>query len=147
MDSNNQHTIYFKAIITWLWFMPIAFINGVLREFTYKPFTGELAAHQISTIMASAAFFALAYFRLHHYLRTTSRSNLFLIGSVWVVATVVFEFLSGRFISGSTWERLLYDYNITEGRIWILLLVTMLLTPLVIKTIVGGNGTKYQYSR
>src|SRR5687767_3349723 len=77
MKLNNHDTVYFRAIITWLLFIPIAVLNGTLRELVYRPFTGELAAHQISTATASIAFFTLAYFCLRHHLQTTSRNTLF----------------------------------------------------------------------
>ena len=38
-----------KHILAWLGLMPIAILNGVLRESTYGKVVGEVTAHQIST--------------------------------------------------------------------------------------------------
>ena len=44
--------------------------------------------------------------------------------------TVSFEFGFGRLVMKHSWERLLHDYNILEGRVWILVLLWTLLAPL-----------------
>lgn len=147
MNSHNQQNVYARAAITWLLFIPIVFLNATVRELVYKPVTGELAAHQISTVIASVAFFILAYFRFRNHLQAVSGSSLFLIGSMWLLMTVLFEFGLGQYVTGASWDKLLYDYNIMQGRIWILLLMTLLLTPFVIKKLATVNRSKYQYSK
>jgi hypothetical protein len=46
--------------------------------------------------------------------------------------TVAFEFLFGHYVMGHTWERLLQDYNILAGRIWILFLVFTAAAPYIV---------------
>jgi hypothetical protein len=43
--------------------------------------------------------------------------------------TVAFELLAGHYLFGNTWERLLADYNVLRGRIWVLVLITTFLAP------------------
>lgn len=50
-------------------------------------------------------------------------------GLYWMVATVAFEFLFGRYVAGNSWERLLADYDLTAGRVWVLVPLTLLLAP------------------
>jgi hypothetical protein len=45
--------------------------------------------------------------------------------------TVAFEFLAGHYIFGSPWDRLLEDYNLFGGRIWLLVLATSAFAPLI----------------
>lgn len=137
MNSANQRSIFLRATLTWLIFIPIAFLNATIRELVYKPFAGDLAAHQISTVIAAAAFFILAYLRLRNHLQAVNRSSLALIGCMWVAMTVLFEFGMGRLVNGASWDRMLYDYNILEGRIWVLLLVTIFVTPFIVKQLVN----------
>lgn len=51
------------------------------------------------------------------------------IGALWVAMTVAFELLAGHYLFGNTWERLLADYNVLRGRIWVLVLITTFLAP------------------
>jgi len=133
MNFNNQQNVYSRAILVWLLFIPIVFINAAVREIVYKPFTGELLAHQLSTIIGSVVFILLAYFLLRHCIYQTSNYKLLLIGLLWVTLTVVFEFCLGRFVTGASWNEILYDYHIGQGRIWIFFLITILLTPFIIR--------------
>ncbi|MFL5740403.1 MAG: hypothetical protein ACJ75B_09320 [Flavisolibacter sp.] len=143
MTFSNQYNIFLRAAITWLLFIPIVFINATIRELVYKPFVGELAAHQISTVLASAAFFILAYLRFRNHVQTVSKSSLFLIGCMWLIMTVLFEFALGRFVTGASWNKIFYDYNILEGRIWILLLITLLVTPFIVKQLTPTKTSPY----
>jgi hypothetical protein len=54
----------------------------------------------------------------------------FLVGVLWVVLTVAFEFIAGHYLFGNPWPKLLADYDILHGRLWLLVLVTNLLAPL-----------------
>lgn len=42
---------------------------------------------------------------------------------------VAFEFLFGHYVAGHSWERLLHDYNLVAGRVWLILLVWVALAP------------------
>ena len=51
------------------------------------------------------------------------------LGLSWMMATVLFEFGFGHYVAGHTWSRLFADYNVAAGRVWILVLLTILVTP------------------
>ena len=51
------------------------------------------------------------------------------MGAIWFCLTITFEFAAGHYVFGNPWEKLLADYNILEGRIWSLVLLTILLAP------------------
>ncbi|MBC7936272.1 MAG: hypothetical protein H7Y86_13055 [Rhizobacter sp.] len=46
----------------------------------------------------------------------------------WLLLTLLLEFGSGRLL-GHSWSKLLEDYNIFEGRLWILILLFTALSP------------------
>ena len=142
MNFKSKHNIYVRAILAWILFIPIVFMNAAFRELVYKPFTGELLAHQVSTITGSVAFFLLAYFLLRHYMYNTPNDKLLFIGFMWVVLTIVFEFGLGIFVTGASWNKMLNDYNIGQGRIWIFFLVIILITPFVIKYFVSAKNKR-----
>lgn len=126
-------TIYIKAILIWILFVPIAIINGIIREKFYKQFAGDLTAHQISTGIALVAFISLSYFMLGTVISNTDPRNLFIVGLLWVVMTMVFEFGFGHYIDGVSWERLFSDYNLFKGRLWGLFLLVIFLSPYLVK--------------
>ena len=53
------------------------------------------------------------------------------IGGIWLALTVAFEFLFGHYVMGHPWSRLFHDYNLLEGRLWVLVLVWTFIAPYV----------------
>jgi hypothetical protein len=51
------------------------------------------------------------------------------VGAAWLCATVAFEFLFGRFVSGLGWPALLADYDVSRGRLWPVVLLSVFLGP------------------
>ena len=124
-----------RSILTWVLFTPIAILNGIIRETTYKNLVGDFAAHQISTILAIIAFLILSYFMLRRHISFATTTQLFLIGLSWFIITIIFEFSFGHFVDGNTWQSLINDYNIFQGRLWILFLINEIFTPCFVKKI------------
>ena len=89
-----------------------------------------LTAHQISTVTAIV---------LSHndvFLKWTSAEytgkDLLVIGGMWLGMTTFFEFIFGHYVMGNSWSRLFHDYNILEGRVWSLVLLTVLVGPYLV---------------
>lgn len=53
------------------------------------------------------------------------------MGVIWLFSTIAFEFIAEHYVFGNSWEKLLADYNLFEGRIWSLVLLTILLAPYI----------------
>jgi hypothetical protein len=124
-----------RALVTWAIFVPFAFANGAIRDATYKPRVGDLAAHQISTVIAVVLFLLLSYITFSSYAQGASYAQLLVAGALMVFMTIVFEFGFGRFVRGFSWSYLLRDYNLAEGRVWSLFLLAMLLSPSIIRAL------------
>ena len=125
--------IILRVFLTWLLFTPLAILNGIARNSLYQPIIGELAAHQVSTVIGSLAFIALAYFMLHKQFSGIETKTLIAIGIAWILMTIAFEFLFGHYVIGHNWQKLFFDYNIFVGRIWVLFLLVSGLTPLIVR--------------
>ena len=125
--------IIVRIFLTWLLFTPLAILNGIARNSLYQPIIGELAAHQVSTVIGSLAFIALAYVMMHNQFAGMETKTLIAIGVTWVLMTITFEFLFGHYVAGHSWQKLFYDYNIFAGRIWALFLLVSGLTPLIVR--------------
>jgi len=124
-----------RSLILWIVFVPVAILNGIIREATYKQVVGDFYSHQLSTISAIIAFLVVAYFLLGKSVLRASTQELLASGMLLVILTVAFEFLFGHYVDHASWEQLLTDYNIFKGHIWGVFLVVELLTPLIVKVI------------
>jgi len=119
-----------RPVIAWLGLLVVAVVNGGIREAWIIPATGELAGHAISTVMLCAAILAFTWL-VRGWMRPASRKQALQIGALWLALTLAFEFLAGHYLFGTPWQRLLADYNVFRGRIWVLVLMTTALAPTV----------------
>lgn len=106
----------------------LAVLNGTFRQAVLLPRLGDGPAHVVSTLLLSAIIFALAYVFMP-YLRPQTAGEAWLVGLLWVGLTVAFEFGAGHYLFGSPWSKLLADYNLAAGRIWMLVLLADLVAP------------------
>ena len=51
------------------------------------------------------------------------------IGALWLVLTLAFEFMLGRFVSGLSWREMLAEYNLAAGRLWSLVPIWVAAAP------------------
>jgi hypothetical protein len=130
-----KSSLLVRVVLTWVCFVPVAILNGAIREKWYRPMVGELRAHQISTALASGAFFSWAFFMLRKQVTQLDRGRLLLIGASWVSVTMLFEFGLGRYVNKTPWKGLFRDYNLRAGRVWPLFLLIELASPLLVKLI------------
>ena len=115
----------------WLLLLLAAIINGAFRQAFLIPRFGDEAGHVVSTLLLSALIFGSGWL-LSGWLDVTSTAGAWFVGGLWLLLTIGFEFIGGHFLFGAPWSKLLTDYDVTKGRIWILVLsVTMLTPPLV----------------
>ncbi len=112
----------------WLLILACAFLNGGFRQYVLIPWIGEFSGHIISALLLSLAVVAIAGM-CASFLNVVSAWETWCIGGLWLLMTVAFEFLAGHFAFRVSWEKLLADYNISTGRIWILVLATTLVAP------------------
>lgn len=117
-------------VLWWFAFPFVGILNGTLRELTYKKFTGDLLAHQISTV-TGIVFFGIIFYFIFKKWKIESTKHAILIGLIWLGFTILFEFGFGHYIMGNSWEKLFHDYNLAEGRIWSLFLVWVVIAPFV----------------
>jgi len=116
---------------TWFLFMILAIINAGIRNGVYKPIVGDLTAHQISTLIFVIVIFVVTYLILRFSDLNLSDSQALLMGTIWLILTIGFEFIAGHYAFGNSWEKLLADYNILNGRIWSLVLLIEFIAPLL----------------
>jgi hypothetical protein len=117
-----------RALAVWLLLVILAILNGTFRAVVLIPRVGEQTGHVISTILLSILILAVAWLTIR-WIGPASYNDAVLVGFLWLVLTLLFEFGAGRFVFHQSWQRLLADYNISKGRIWILVLIVTLKAP------------------
>lgn len=108
----------------------IAIANGALREFTFGKVMSELRAHQLSTAIGSVLIGLFIFAVIRNWPPSTAKQAL-AIGFVWLLLTVIFEFGFGRLVLNRSWILLLNDYDLFEGRVWVLFLAWLTISPYV----------------
>ena len=119
---------FYKLILCWFVFPFVGILNGALREATYKNFVGDLSAHQISTA-TGIGFFGIIFYFIFKKWKIESIKHAILIGVIWLGLTMLFEFGFGHYVMGNSWQKLLHDYNLAEGRVWSLFLLWITIAP------------------
>ncbi len=135
------------ATLAWLGFAALAVASGALRVMFLQPLVGEPVAHVLGTLFVCALFLYLIYLFVGRFVAQTdsratdpqvtgqpatdrrARGRLLALGLFWTILTMAFEFGFGHYVLGHPWPRLLADYNILAGRIWVLVLVTLYAGP------------------
>jgi len=118
-----------RALAVWFLLLVLAFAGAALREGLLAPRIGGGAAHVVGTLVVVALFVVAIALTVPWIEPTLSPGPLLRLGLGWTAMTIVFEFGFGHFVMGHSWRRLLHDYNLFAGRIWILVLLTTLLGP------------------
>lgn len=129
--NKTKRKFYLRVVGVWLLLAVLANINGLVRNFGYGQFVSELTAHQISAVIFIFILLGVSY--LFFGKKDYTVKELWLAGSMWLVMTVIFEFLFGHFVIGHSWQKLFFDYNLLAGRLWSVVLLTTLLAPRLTK--------------
>ena len=122
-----------RALAVWLLLVVLAIANGTFRAAVLIPRVGEHAGHIISTLLLSILILATAWLTIG-WMRPATYNDTVVIGFLWLLLTVLFEFGAGHFLFRQPWERLLADYNVSKGRIWVLVLIVTLKAPALAAT-------------
>ena len=121
----------------WLLLMVIATANAGIREKLYSPRISELHAHQLSTVIFSLVIFLVTFIMYFLGQFNESASAYIILGFTWLILTLSFEFVAGYYLFGNTWEKLLANYNLRRGRLWILILISVLTAPWIISQLIN----------
>ena len=123
-----------KSLPVWLCFIPVAILNGGLREYVLAKAIGAEWALPVSGITLSVCIFLITWLLLPRVIKAFTSKEGWLIGTGWALLTIVFEFAAGL-AGDSTVSELLAAYNPLTGNLWLLVLMITLLSPIIVKHI------------
>ena len=118
-----------RALLIWFGILILANINGAVREVWLIPALGPKPGRALSTILLSGLVFLVSWLSITWIAPLTPRDAL-LVGALWLVLTLAFEFLVGHYVFHKPWSELTEDYHVLRGRIWPLVLLLVLFGPL-----------------
>lgn len=119
-----------RYLIAWVVMVFIAVANGALRQLTFGKHMSEQHAHQLSSAIDIVLLGVFIWAVIRAW-TPSSASQAIVIGFTWLVLTVAFEFVFGHFLGGQPWSKLLHDYNLLQGRVWVVVLVWVAVAPYV----------------
>lgn len=119
-----------RYLLAWLPMVFIAVANGAIREAWLTPRLGELHGRQVSTLLL-LALFALYIGIMVRIWPIGSSRQAWVIGLAWLALTLVFEFALGRLVSGLSWREMLAEYDLSAGRLWVLVPLWVAIAPYV----------------
>ena len=117
-----------RWISAWVGAAALGVANGAGREALYANATGDEAAHLIST--GTLLTLLGGYMRLlQRRWPLSSPREALSVGAAWAGMTVAFEFGFGHWVAHDSWSDLLKNYNISAGRVWVLVPAAMAAGP------------------
>ena len=119
-----------RWLIAWVGAPLLAIVNGAVREFAYKDQVGESAANQVS-VAPLIALLGLYFWILQRRWPLATTRDALSVGAIWVALSVLFEFGFGHYVEGDSWADLLDNYDVTQGNIWILILLWIAVGPAI----------------
>jgi len=119
-----------RGLVVWLLLMGVETLNGTLREIFIVPILGGRHARQVSMPIALLVIFSITLASIR-WIGTIDKRQLFLLGVIWSVMTVCFEYLIAVVALGQSWETFAQDYYISSGGLMPFGLVLLLFSPLL----------------
>lgn len=121
-------TFLFPFLI-WLLMAGVAVINGAFRELVLVGRIGEYPGHVLSTAILITAILLIASVYFTSVSIDYTDGELLVIGVMWTLLTVGFEFLVG-YLAGTPTGVTIREYDILAGQVWILVPLSLLFAPL-----------------
>lgn len=120
--------MWWKALLLWFALMVLAILNGTVRVKLIIPRTGLTAGLAISTVMLCTLILLTTWLTIR-WMGPADAPQARAIGLLWLAMTLAFEFGAGHFLFSKPWSELLLDYDLSRGRIWVLVPVVTAMAP------------------
>jgi hypothetical protein len=121
--------VIWRALVIWLAVLALASLNGAARAAWLIPRFGDVVGRAGSTLILCGIVFLVTWLTIG-WINPSRAGQAVAIGALWLVLTLAFEFLAGRYLFGQDWAVLLQEYDLSRGRIWLAVLIVVLFAPL-----------------
>ncbi len=113
--------------------------NGYIAEIYITPKLGNYGNHLYKTLSLIPVVFLGSWF---YALQTSGElwlTSALFVSCFWISLTILFEFGFGHYVLGNSWEVLLADYRIWQGRLWLLILLCDAVAPLTMASLINRS--------
>ena len=118
----------FRGFLVWLIIVAAESVHGTVRQLFLAPVVGDFTARRIAFFTGMLLIFLITYFFIRWISAPTVKA-LFMIGSMWAVLMLAFEFGIGFFVLAYSRERMLEDYDVSRGGLMGFGILFMVLAP------------------
>lgn len=125
-----------KALVIWVVIALAEIAHGIARTLLLAPRIGKLRSDQIGVFSGSLIILAISWF-LVPWLGTNQSSDLALVGAVWVVLMLTFEFTFGRRYLRLPWDRIIANYDLRRGGLMGFGMLFLFFAPLLTARLLG----------
>jgi len=133
--------IYLKAFKIWIILAILSVGFAIFREAVFIPLTGvSFVLSRILLLPLQIGYVSLLAWFLLKKEDNLSQSVAWTIGVIWLVLTLIFEFVFGILIMEHSLQYLLQDYNVLQGRTWPYFLIAILISLPLINSIKKRNS-------
>lgn len=122
--------VVIKSATVWFAMFLLAVANGGFREKVLISAFGNTVGLLLSGLVLSVLVFVLTYQGVAWFGKLKS-AHYWLIGTAWLLATLIFELAFGRIVADKTWGELLAAYTFTDGNLWPVVLILIAISPWV----------------
>lgn len=122
-----------KSLLIWALIIPLAIMNGIMRDSLVSPLIGSKYALALSGIILCVLIFIISYF-LITFLGQGSQKQYLIMGVVWVILTIIFETILSLAM-GNSYPTIIKSYNILTGYLWLLDIIFIGITPILVAKI------------
>lgn len=116
-----------RSLFVWVLIVPLAILNGGLREEILIPWLGEQIALPVSGILLCILILIVTVIFLHRVVKGRN-IHYWGIGVVWVIFTIGIEFVMGT-MTNTPMKEMLTAYDIRTGNLWLLVVLFIGLAP------------------
>lgn len=128
---------YAIAFGMWLGMAVIAIANGYIGKTYVAPRLGDYGTHVYKTLFFIPVIFLFAWLYANATRGETWLANALFVGCFWVSLTILFEFVFGHYVLRNSWEVLIADYRIWQGRLWLLVLISVAIAPVTMAWLIN----------
>ena len=129
MVTENQ-AYWSRAVSLWVLLMAAETLLGLWRMKVLSAWLGDEFARDAGVFTGSLIILLIA-FACIGWIPARNAGTLLLVGSTWVVLTIGYELLLGRFAFHRSWTEIAADFNLFRGRLFPLGLGFLLFSPLL----------------
>lgn len=127
-----MYLFFLKGVAIWVLLLVVAILNAAVRDKLLAPLLGQEIALPLSGILLSILVFLITLALIPLLgTGTTASIHYWLVGLMWLLLTIVFDFTFGHYFMRKRWSQLIEIYSVSTGNLWVLVLLVTTISPYV----------------